>query len=60
MSFDEKNAAYFFGRERESDLIVANLIASRLTLLYAPSGVGKTSVLCKHSAVALSCGAGWA
>jgi hypothetical protein len=43
--FDEKDAAYFFGRERESDLIVANLTASRLTLLYAPSGVGKSSVL---------------
>lgn len=43
--FDEKDAAYFFGRERESDLIVANLTASRLTLLYAASGVGKTSVL---------------
>ena len=43
--FDEQDAAYFFGRERESDLIVANLTASRLTLLYAPSGVGKSSVL---------------
>jgi WD40 repeat protein len=43
--FDEKDATYFFGRERESDLIVANLTASRLTLLYAPSGVGKSSVL---------------
>ncbi|MGH3815474.1 MAG: hypothetical protein ACRDUV_23990 [Pseudonocardiaceae bacterium] len=43
--FDEEDAAYFFGRERESDLIVANLTASRLTLLYAPSGVGKSSVL---------------
>jgi hypothetical protein len=43
--FDEKDAAYFFGRERESALIVANLTASRLTLLYAPSGVGKSSVL---------------
>ena len=43
--FDEEDAAYFFGRERESDLIVANLTASRLTLLYAASGVGKTSVL---------------
>ncbi len=43
--FDEKDAAYFFGRERETDLIVANLTASRLTLLYAPSGVGKSSVL---------------
>jgi hypothetical protein len=43
--FDEKDAAYFFGRERDSDLIVANLTASQLTLLYAPSGVGKSSVL---------------
>lgn len=43
--FEEKDAAYFFGRERESDLIIANLTASRLTLLYAPSGVGKSSVL---------------
>ncbi|MGH3945573.1 MAG: WD40 repeat domain-containing protein [Pseudonocardiaceae bacterium] len=43
--FEEKHAAYFFGRERESDLIVANLTASRLTLLYAASGVGKSSVL---------------
>ncbi|MEO7195243.1 MAG: WD40 repeat domain-containing protein [Pseudonocardiaceae bacterium] len=45
MPFDEEDAAYFFGRQRESDLIVANLTASRLTLLYAPSGVGKSSVL---------------
>jgi len=45
MPFDEKDAAYFFGRKRESDLIVANLTASRLTLLYASSGVGKSSVL---------------
>jgi conflict system STAND superfamily ATPase/SIR2-like protein len=43
--FDEKDAAYFFGRERESDLIVAHLTASRLTLLCAPSRVGKSSVL---------------
>jgi WD40 repeat protein len=45
MPFGEKDVAYFFGRERDSDVIVANLTASRLTLLYAPSGVGKTSVL---------------
>jgi hypothetical protein len=43
--FGEKDAAYFFGREGDSDLIVANLTASRLTLLYAPSRVGKSSVL---------------
>lgn len=45
MPFSEEDAAYFFGRERESDLIIANLTASRLTLLYSRSGVGKSSVL---------------
>ncbi|MGR6963467.1 nSTAND1 domain-containing NTPase [Geodermatophilus sp. URMC 61] len=43
--FDEGDAAFFFGRENEIELIAANLVAARLTLLYAPSGVGKTSVL---------------
>ncbi|MGZ4802547.1 MAG: WD40 repeat domain-containing protein [Acidimicrobiia bacterium] len=37
--------AFFFGRQRDTDLIVANLVAYRLTLLYGPSGVGKSSVL---------------
>jgi WD40 repeat protein len=36
---------FFFGRERERDVITANLVAARLTVLYGPSGVGKTSVL---------------
>ncbi|MGH3752901.1 MAG: hypothetical protein ACRDRP_09425 [Pseudonocardiaceae bacterium] len=43
--FDESDAPYFFGRRRERDIVVANLTASRLTLLYAASGVGKSSVL---------------
>ncbi|MGH3810971.1 MAG: hypothetical protein ACRDUV_00755 [Pseudonocardiaceae bacterium] len=43
--FDESDAPYFFGRQRERDVVVANLTASRLTLLYAASGVGKSSVL---------------
>ena len=43
--FDEAHEGYFFGRERERDLIMANLTASRFTSLYAPSGVGKSSVL---------------
>jgi WD40 repeat protein len=43
--FDERDAPFFFGRERERRLIAANLIASRLTLLYGASGVGKSSVL---------------
>jgi WD40 repeat protein len=43
--YAEGDADFFFGRERERDLISANLIAYRLTLLYGPSGVGKSSVL---------------
>jgi WD40 repeat protein len=39
------DALLFFGRERERDIVVANLMASRLTLLYGPSGVGKSSLL---------------
>jgi WD40 repeat protein len=43
--YGEDDAPYFFGREKEARLIVANLFASPLTLLYGASGVGKSSVL---------------
>ncbi len=43
--YSEEDERYFFGREHEREIISANLLASRLTLLYGPSGVGKTSVL---------------
>jgi len=43
--FSESDAPYFFGRQRDCDVVVANLTTSRLTLLYAGSGVGKSSVL---------------
>lgn len=43
--FGEKDADFFFGREKETRLIIANLFASPLTLLYGPSGVGKSSIL---------------
>jgi hypothetical protein len=51
-AFDDSDldALLFFGREREREIVVANLIASRLTVLYGPSGVGKSSLL--HAAVA--------
>lgn len=45
MPFTEEQAPFFFGRDRERDLIIANLMAARLTLFYGPSGVGKSSVL---------------
>lgn len=36
---------FFFGRDSEIDVICANLTAWRHTVVYGPSGVGKTSVL---------------
>ena len=49
----ELDALYFFGRGRDSEIVVANLIASRLTVLYGPSGVGKSSLLLASVARAL-------
>lgn len=43
--YAEEDAEYFFGREEECELIIANLCASRLTVLYGASGVGKSSLL---------------
>jgi CHASE2 domain-containing sensor protein len=43
--FHEEDAGLFFGRDAERKRIVGNLRASRLTLLYAESGVGKSSLL---------------
>jgi WD40 repeat protein len=45
MPYAEEDAPFFFGREAEREIITANLMASRLTLLYGASGVGKSSVL---------------
>lgn len=42
---DERDADLFFGREREREIVTANLVASRLTVLYGASGVGKSSLL---------------
>jgi WD40 repeat protein len=43
--FTEDRVDFFFGRDEECALIIGNLRAARLTLLYAESGVGKSSVL---------------
>lgn len=43
--FEKDHAPYFFGRGEDISRIIANLSAHRLTLLYGPSGVGKSSVL---------------
>jgi WD40 repeat protein len=46
-AFDDSDldALFFFGRERDTETIAANLMASRFTVLYGPLGVGKSSVL---------------
>jgi hypothetical protein len=41
----DDDAALFFGRDAELEVAAANLFASRLTVLYGPSGVGKSSFL---------------
>jgi WD40 repeat protein len=43
--YREQDAAFFFGRDEEKEIIAGNLRATRLTILYGPSGVGKTSLL---------------
>lgn len=44
-SYSERDAPFFFGRETECELVIANMMASRLTVMYGASGVGKTSLL---------------
>jgi WD40 repeat protein len=46
-AFDDSDldALLFFGRERETQTIAANLQAARLTILFGPTGVGKSSIL---------------
>src|SRR5262249_39962409 len=36
---------FFFARGHETSIVAANLVASRLTLVYGSSGVGKSSLL---------------
>jgi WD40 repeat protein len=48
--YEEADAALFFGRDSDAELVVANVLASRLTLLFGASGVGKSSLL--HAGVA--------
>ena len=43
--FTKDDRRYFFGRDREQRVIFSNLSASPLTVLYGPSGTGKSSVL---------------
>ena len=43
--YTEDDAKWFFGRTVERKVILAHLRTARLTVLYAESGVGKSSLL---------------
>jgi hypothetical protein len=43
--YTEADRAWFFGRERDVQVVISNLYAAPLTILYGASGVGKSSVL---------------
>lgn len=43
--YTESEAEWFFGRDEECQTVIANLRAARLTVLYAQSGVGKSSLV---------------
>ena len=43
--YEEADQKYFFGRERDIEIIISNLCARSLTILYGASGVGKSSIL---------------
>ncbi|HST58618.1 MAG TPA: hypothetical protein VLK84_08020 [Longimicrobium sp.] len=43
--YEEADRPFFVGREEDARIIIANLYAAPLTVLYGASGVGKTSVL---------------
>jgi len=45
LSYSEAEHTFFFGRERDTDLVVANMLANRVSVLCGPSGVGKSSLL---------------
>lgn len=43
--FEAHESDRFFGRERDSDLLCDKILSGRLTILYAQSGLGKSSLL---------------
>jgi WD40 repeat protein/GTPase SAR1 family protein len=43
--YSQTDKLFFFGREQEQQIVIQNLRSSRLTVLYGPSGVGKSSLI---------------
>src|SRR3954447_26373642 len=47
--FAESDAEWFFGRDESREIVIDNLRAYRVSVLYGESGVGKSSIL--HASV---------
>ncbi len=45
MPYDRGDQGNFFGRDHEKELLVSQILTHKLTLLYAATGVGKSSLL---------------
>jgi HEAT repeat protein len=43
--YEEENQDIFFGRDREREILIDKLLVNKLTLLFAATGVGKSSLL---------------
>lgn len=43
--FEDDHADYFFGRSRDAEKLADNVLHAPITVLFGPSGVGKTSLL---------------
>ncbi len=43
--FEEADRRIFFGRDRDATLLANKVFSARLTVLYGPSGIGKSSIL---------------
>jgi AAA+ ATPase superfamily predicted ATPase len=42
--FEEANGSFFYGRDREVQEILALILSSGISLIYAKSGIGKSSI----------------
>lgn len=43
--YNERDSEYFFGRERETQILLSDIVTSRLVVLFAKTGTGKTSLI---------------